>query len=110
MIIYLSGPISSRLDTYKISFQKVYDILTGSGHKVISPHFLPKGLKAYQDYMNIAHECVKAADAIYLMKGWQDSPGAKKELRWAMDMDKKIYLQNDKEHYWELMEDVKEEN
>lgn len=97
MIIYLSGPISARLDTYQDHFQKVYDKLTAAGHAVISPHFLPIGLKKEQDYLNIAHENLKAAEAIYLLDGWHKSPGALTELKWAVDMKKQIFLESDKE-------------
>lgn len=110
MIIYLSGPISDRLDTYKEHFQSVYDALTAAGHFVISPHFLPIGLKSHQDYMNIAHPSLKAADAIYLLIGWQHSPGARTELKWAMDWNKEIYIQNDNTYNWKLYANEEEEN
>lgn len=111
MIIYLSGPISARLDTYKEHFQIVYDELTSFGNKVISPHFLPNGLEKYQDYMNIAHECLKASHAIYLLQGWQDSEGAKTELRWAMDMKKKIIMERSNIYYrrMEKIQEIEEE-
>lgn len=90
MIIYLSGAISSRLDSYKQHFQKEYDRLTEMGHQVLSPHFLPIGLRSYDDYMNIAKEMIKAADAIYLLEGWEWSEGSQKELKWAMNWNMSI--------------------
>ena len=97
MIIYLSGPISSRLNNYKTHFQSVYHALTAAGHSVISPHFLPLGLNSYQDYMNIAHPSLKASEAIYLLRGWQESEGSKAELKWAIDMGKIILLEDAKD-------------
>lgn len=110
MIIYLSGPISDRLETYKEEFGAAYDNLKAYDHVIISPHFLPLGLNKHQDYMNIAHESLKAADAIYLLRGWQHSPGARVELKWAMDWDKWIYIQGDREDNWKLYEKREDSN
>lgn len=103
MIVYLSGPISNKMDTYQKYFYDVYTRLKRAGHSVISPHFLPPDLDRYQDYMNIAHECVKAAEGILLLNGWEDSKGSKMELKWAMDMGKKIYIESDRDSISQLL-------
>ena len=91
MILYLSGPISSRMDTYKSEFDaaEMY-IGTRKGHTVLNPANHPQGLK-YEDYIMIDAQMVQAADGIVMLRGWRSSPGAKRELRMALKQGKKVY-------------------
>ena len=91
MILYLSGPISSRMETYKADFDAAESYLsTWKGHTVLNPAVHPLGLK-YEDYILIDSQMVKAADGIVMLRGWRSSPGAKRELRMALKLGKKVF-------------------
>lgn len=91
MILYLSGPITSRMDTYKTEFDAAESYLgTWKGHTVLNPANHPLGLK-YEDYIMIDAQMVQAADGIVMMRGWRSSPGAKRELRMALKQGKKVF-------------------
>lgn len=91
MILYISGPISSRMDTYKAEFDAAESYLsTWKGHTVLNPASHPTGLK-YEDYMQIDAEMIKAADGIVMLRGWRSSQGAKRELRMALKQGKKAF-------------------
>lgn len=91
MILYISGPISSRMDTYKAEFDAAESYLsTWKGHTVLNPANHPQGLK-YEDYMQIDAEMIKAADGIVMLRGWRSSQGAKRELRVALKQGKKVF-------------------
>ena len=90
MILYISGPISSRMDTYKTEFDAAESYLQWKGHTVLNPANHPQGLK-YEDYILIDSDMIRAADGIVMLRGWRSSQGAKRELRMALKMGKKVF-------------------
>ena len=73
MILYISGPISSWMDTYKAEFDAAESYLsTWKGHTVLNPASHPLGLK-YEDYMQI--------DAEMIRDSWSGLKVPKKALR-----------------------------
>lgn len=86
MKIYIAGPITNILD-YKANFAKAERKITKMGHIAINPATLPPGLK---DYMPTCKAMIDQADAIYLLKGWENSVGAREE--WEYAIDKKMQI------------------
>lgn len=91
MNIYISGPITGN-PNYKEQFAVVADKLRGEGHQVLDPTVWTKeGLKLnYEDYMILDLAMVDVADAIFMLQGWQNSAGAKRELQRAKEAGKTV--------------------
>ena len=92
MIIYISGQISELL-RYKDEFDKAEKELTAEGHIVLNPTSIPAGLKSYEDYMDICFVMINKADAIFMLRNWIHSPGAKREKEYAEAKGKKVFWQ-----------------
>lgn len=83
MIIYLSGAISSCLDTYKEKFKKAQRYFENLDHIVINPSMLPIGLDD-NAYMPICMAMIDAADAFAIIdKEWKNSKGVVLEKKYA---------------------------
>ena len=81
MKVYLSGKITG--DTgYRQKFEVVQNELTSYGYVVFNPAVLPDGFE-YEDYMSLDLLILSRCDAIYLLRDWKNSPGAKRELEEA---------------------------
>lgn len=81
MKVYLSGKITG--DTgYRQKFEAVQNELTSYGYVVFNPAVLPDGFE-YEDYMSLDLFILSRCDAIYLLRDWKNSPGAKRELEEA---------------------------
>lgn len=92
MIIYLSGPMASCMDTYKEKFAAAEELCRSHGHVVINPAVLPVGLDP-ERYMPICMAMIDAADAIFMIDGdWIDSLGAKLEYQYAVYQGKTVIL------------------
>ena len=99
MKIYISGKITGLppLDVFA-SFDEAADSIRMAGHIPVNPAnigaLLP-GLK-WESYMTIAYGIVTdpSIDAIYMLKGWQDSKGAVIEWGWAMARGIEILYQD----------------
>ena len=76
--IYIAGPITGDPD-YKAKFGAVKQTLEGQGYIVLNPAELPEGMTA-ADYMRICLAMVDVADGVYMLPGWERSPGAGIEL------------------------------
>jgi len=91
--IYISGAMASRMDTYKEEFAKVEkNIDQIDGLIAVNPAILPVGLD-HKHYMPICLKMIDAADAIYMMKGWEKSKGAVLEKMYAEYQEKEIIFE-----------------
>lgn len=89
MKIYIAGPITGVLD-YRQNFEKAERELKAKGHIVLSPSYLPAGLK---DYMLICCTMIDQADAVYFLNGWECSIGSALEKVYAVGHDKRILFE-----------------
>ena len=81
MKVYLSGKITGDVG-YRQKFEAVQNELTSYGYVVFNPAVLPDGFE-YEDYMSLDLLILSRCDAIYLLRDWKNSPGAKRELEEA---------------------------
>lgn len=80
--VFLSGPISSRLSTYKSEFAAWEKLVAFTGDIPINPATLPLGMEQ-ADYMRITLAMLQSADVIMMLPGWEESAGAKLEKAYA---------------------------
>lgn len=87
MRIYLSGPITGTKD-YMERFAAAESELSEFDLAVVNPAKvngqLPKET-TYSEYMEMSMAMLKQCDAIYMLKGWTDSPGAMAEFEYAYE-------------------------
>lgn len=94
MKIYISGKITGTSD-YMERFAAVEKRLRVDGHKVVNP---AKKNAAHEGmtwgwYMRRCIKWLVDCDAIYLMRGWRKSPGARLEQMIAVALDMVIISQ-----------------
>ncbi|EKG5741606.1 DUF4406 domain-containing protein [Salmonella enterica] len=77
-IIYIAGPMTGLENFNRDNFNTTAVVLESLGHAVLNPALLPDGL-TYGQYIRISKAMLECADTIYLLEGWQDSPGATAE-------------------------------
>ncbi len=80
--VFLSGPISSRMSTYKSDFAAWEKLVIYTGDIPINPATLPLGMEP-ADYMRITLAMLQSADAMLMLPGWEESAGATLEKTYA---------------------------
>lgn len=91
MKVYIAGRISG-YERYKEHFERIESELRYAGHTVLNPAILPSGL-TQEEYMRICIPMLNVCDAIYMLKGWEYSVGAKIEHSLASQANKTIYYE-----------------
>lgn len=90
MVCYISGPITGD-PHYTEKFASAARQLEEKGYKVINPAALnlaiTEGALRYEDYMSIDLKLVGMADTLVQLPGWEQSPGANRELGYAKALD-----------------------
>lgn len=102
--IYIAGPMTGYENFNREAFHRAEDALKREGHTVLNPAVLPDGL-TQPHYMDICMAMLRCVDAVYMLKGWQQSAGARAELalaeklghavifrRWAVNIDPAITI------------------
>ena len=106
--IYIAGPMRGLADLNYPTFNHAARKLRGMGWHVENPAEIGEGLgtpeKINSDPALLAAvmaadiHALETCDAIFLLPGWQDSIGARKELRVVLDNNKPIFLAPDYPH------------
>lgn len=92
--IYISGPITG-FEDYKETFAKAEEDLMKRfpGAKIFNPARIMEGFP-YLDYEDCMTVCLTVldnfCDTIYMLKYWEDSRGANRELGYALGQDKAV--------------------
>lgn len=96
-MIYISGPMSGIDEMNYPKFNRVAAGLRNAGHKVFNPaevkienfsNFTDEQL--YEAYMKQDLKGLENCKRIYLLNNWHKSPGAKRELKRAIELDLEI--------------------
>jgi len=95
MIIYIAGPMSGYPNFNHEAFYRAETDLRASGHIVINPAKLPKGLPD-QAFLPICMAMIEAADAVFFLRNWQHSEGAKAEYYYAKRQRKDLFFEEPK--------------
>jgi hypothetical protein len=90
--IYIAGPMTGYENFNRDSFHSAQHSLLLDGLVALNPATLPDGLTQGQ-YMDICFAMIRAADAIYLLKGYEESKGAMAELAYAEKLELEIIEQ-----------------
>lgn len=91
-IVYISGPMSGYVNFNKEAFYDAEEVLRNAGHEVINPARNPSGLTVAQ-YMQIDLNSIFHCTAVYFLKGWRDSYGARVEHALAQYLGLKLIFQ-----------------
>lgn len=122
MRIYVSGPMTGHPDLNRPAFDAAAKRLRDEGHFVINPHDLTMLFGTPQEvsdsfrclYLGFSRSgqgtselalylidaelaAVRSCDAIYLLRGWNDSRGAKMELQEALKHNLKILVEGEEQ-------------
>lgn len=97
--IYISGKITGvRRCVYHHQFSVKEDLLKTRGYIVLNPVALNERLvmqdMPYEDLMKICFAFVDVADVVYMLEGWEDSPGARSEHERAINSGKKVIYES----------------
>ncbi len=90
--IYIAGPMTGYENFNREAFHRAEDALKREGHTVLNPAVLPDGL-TQPHYMDICMAMLRCVDAVYMLKGWQQSAGARAELALAEKLGHAVIFQ-----------------
>lgn len=96
MKIYIAGKITGLpRDEVEAKFEAAQERLIAMGHSVFIPTILPEYADvSHEDYLHIDFAIIDICDAVYMLRDWQQSKGARKELQYAADFRKEIIYED----------------
>ena len=95
MRVYISGPITGHED-YMEKFRKAAKRLEEQDYSVMNPAAVDTELPCdltYEEHMYLDVTMLAMCDAIYMMKGWQESRGANREYGYALGRGIKVMFE-----------------
>lgn len=92
MKVYISGPMTGLPNQNREEFHKAKIDLLKKGHDVFDPTVMPNFF-TWEQILPIDVAVLELCDAIYMLKGWENSRGAALEKREAERWGKIILFQ-----------------
>ncbi|MEG2515103.1 MAG: DUF4406 domain-containing protein [Bacteroidaceae bacterium] len=94
MKVYISCPITSNgIKIARVLIEQAKLTLLKHGYKPISPLEICPYEDTYEHYMGRDIEALLNCDAVYFVRGWNESKGCKLEYRAAEIYDKKMMFE-----------------
>lgn len=90
MIVYIAGKMTGLPDKNRVAFDRAENQLVGQGHQVLNPARIGDGLPKAA-YMPICLSMIQQAQALVLLEGWENSPGARLERAFAEYQEMPVY-------------------
>ena len=107
--LFISGPMTG-IEHYNCeNFNRYAEMARKLGYRVVNPVEMAKKIgikkvlsdkKVFKKLIEAELEALKTCDAILMLDWWQNSAGAKKELRVALGVGLDVKLQHDIEMEW----------
>lgn len=91
-VVYIAGKMTGLPDLGRAKFSVAAKALREKGFPVLNPAELPDGMPGNR-YMPICLAMIDAADTVYALNNWKDSPGARIEVNYAGYQGKNIVFQ-----------------
>ena len=100
MRIYISGKMSgSEQNAVMEKFDRARRELEEAEHEVLTPTSLPQEeaypTLSHQDYMHVCYAVIDICDAVYMLKDWTESPGARAEHAFAKAIGLEVMYEED---------------
>ncbi len=83
MTIYISGPMAG-IEGYEKNFKVAEEKIKESGHEVVNPAEIDGEGMTREELLALDLRMLEECDAIYMLKGWQQSCGANREYGFAL--------------------------
>lgn len=92
--IYISGPMTS-LSEVEVSrtFMRGSLEVAMMGYYPVNPHKISGYPFEYEEYMQVDLAILKVCEGIYMLRGWEHSSGARRELELAQECGMEIMYQ-----------------
>lgn len=83
MTIYISGPMAG-IEGYEKNFKAAEVKMKEAGHEVVNPAEIDGEGMTREELLKLDLWIMEECDAIYMLKGWQQSCGANREYGFAL--------------------------
>lgn len=94
-MIYISGPMSGVPDGNVEEFDRAEKWLIGLGYHTVNPaHLRGDNVTRHADFLRADLKALLDCDQIFMLEGWQRSPGARAEMEVAAICGINIWFQN----------------
>ncbi len=94
MKIYIAGKITGDKN-YKSKFKRAERLLRSLGHSVMNPAWIaPSDDFTWTDYMQISGMMQARCNAVYFLKDWKESEGAKIEFKRCHQLNQTAFFED----------------